>query len=397
MLDSAGSGNPVQAMRNDLTKALRTAKYLCSLATETPGLVLRSDGNLLDYTVRVPFGIVGRIIPFNHPLMFSLEKILPPLLVGNAVILKPSPYGCLAPLELGRVLSPHIPPGILNVVTDVHGQAGQALVAHPDIKRIAFTGSVETARRIVADSAATGPKQYSFELGGKNPLIVYPDVSAQDAADVATAGMNLKSTLGQSCGSTSRAFVHRDIYEDFLLEVRERFESLKPGLPTELDTEIGCLASQEQFNRVMSYIQQGLDEGARLITGGKRVADAELVNGHYMAPAIFADVDQSMSVAQEEIFGPVLCVLPWDEEAQMIKDVNSVAYGLTANIWTFDPSVADRLVKAIEAGYIFVRAQSLKHILGAPFGGVKQSGVGREGSLDEILSYTEVKNVAMYS
>ena len=394
-LDSADCGNPLQGMRKDVRSAVDYIRYMCGVALELKGQTIPVARGVLDYTLRQPYGVVVRITPFNHPLMFAAQKIAAPLIAGNSVVLKPSSLAPLAPLEFARAVADVLPPGVLNVVTGSGERCGGPLVRHPRVKRIAFTGSVETGQQIARDAADSGIKVLSLELGGKNPIIVLPDADIEGAAAAAATGMNLDWTLGQSCGSTSRALVHASVYEEFVDRVRARFEALRMGIPTEEDTQLGCLVSRAHLEKVERYVALGTAEGARLVCGGARPTDARFARGFFYPPTLFDGVDPSMRIAREEIFGPVFSVLPWIDEAQMLQVAHDVPYGLSANIWTNDLRAAHRLADEIEAGYVWVNGDG-RHFTGAPFGGYKASGIGSEESLDELLSYTQTKNVAVF-
>lgn len=393
LVDSMGSGNPIASVRREVDQAVAMIDLMCSLALGVRGETIPVSGSALDFTLREPYGVVARIIPFNHPFMFSVTKLVAPLVAGNSVILKPSPYGCLSSLEVARMFDEFLPPGVLSVITDAGSEAGRALVGHPKVKRIAFTGSAGTAQRIMAEGATGGIKHFTFELGGKNPLIVFPDAALADAVEAGVNGMNLTATLGQSCGSTSRAFVHESLYDEFVEAVAERFEALVPGIPTDYDTQIGCLSSEAQFRRVDGYVKGARAEGAKLVTGGAKPGGSLFEAGHFYAPTLFAEVRHGMQISREEVFGPVLSVIRWTDEEQMFEQVNDVDLGLTANILTHDIGTAHRAVRRVEAGYVWVNSLDGRHWPAAPFGGYKNSGVGAEECADEILSYLQTKNV----
>ena len=392
-IDSADCGNPLQGMRKDVRSAVEYIRYMCGIALELKGQTIPVGRGVLDYTLRQPYGVVARITPFNHPLMFAAQKIAAPLIAGNTVVLKPSSLAPLAPLEFARVIADILPPGVFNLVTGSGERCGRPLVRHPRVKRIAFTGSVETGQQLARDAAEGGIKVLSLELGGKNPLIVLPD--ADRVAAAAATGMNLDWTLGQSCGSTSRALVHASLYDAFVDRVRAKFESLRIGIPTDLATELGCLVSQAQLDKVERYVALGRSEGAQLVCGGARPTEERLARGFFYRPTLFAKVDPAMRIAREEIFGPVLSVISWTDEAKMLEIANDVPYGLSANIWTNDLRAAHRLADEVEAGYVWINGDG-RHFTGAPFGGYKASGVGSEESLEELLSYTQTKNVAVF-
>jgi betaine-aldehyde dehydrogenase len=394
--DAAGTGNPLRATRRDVATGVAGMRLMSRLVDQLSGRTLPPTPRLVDYIVREPYGVVARIIPFNHPVQFAVQKVAAPLLAGNCVILKPSPIGAVSAVHAAQLLAAVLPPDVLQVATDSDGAAGSALVRHPRVKRIAFTGSAPTAQRIMAEGAAHGIKSFSFELGGKNPLIVLPDADPEAAAAAAVAGMNLDRTLGQSCGSTSRVFVHEELYDDVVRRLVDKFESMRLGIPTDPETEYGCLSSPAQLQKVEHYVALGRREGATLAAGGCRPDEPRLAGGCFYRPTLFVDVDPRMRIANEEIFGPVLSVLRWRDEATMVDDVNRVEFGLTANIWTGDLAAGHRLASLVEAGYVWINSPDGAHVPGAPFGGVKSSGIGREASIEELESYTELKNVAVY-
>jgi betaine-aldehyde dehydrogenase len=386
MLDAIDSGNPFTAMIDDAKKGAGLHEYFCGLGMEIKGETIPTPGGGLDYTRPQPFGVVGRIIPFNHPISFAAGKIAPALVAGNTVVLKPADQTPLSALWMGTLANEFFPPGVVNIVTGDGPTCGGALVAHRDVRRIAFTGSVETGRAIMA---AAGIKTVSLELGGKNPLIVYPDVDVEKAAAAAVAGMNFTVSQGQSCGSNSRVFVHRKIHDAFVAAVLARAAKIRIGLPELEDTDMGPVVSRRQYERVMRYIESGRKEGAKLVRGGGKVP----AHGFFVDVTIFDGVTHGMAIEREEIFGPVMSILGWDDDAQMLKEVNDTDYGLCANIWTNDISTALRLADAVEAGYVWINGHGNKRYKGAPFGGFKDSGVGREHSVHELLSYTQVKNI----
>src|SRR5204863_3872822 len=271
------------------------------------------------------------------------------------------------------------PPGVFSVVTGER-DAGAALVAHPRVAKIGFIGSVNAGRAVMNGASAT-LKTLTLELGGKNALIACSDAAPDEVAEGVVRGMNFRYVTGQSCNSTSRVYLHDAIYERTLPAIVERVAALKVGLPTERDTEMSCLTSQAQFDKTMSYIKLGLEGGARLAYGGKRPADPKLARGFFVEPTVFADVTDDMRIAREEIFGPVVSILRWSDENDLLARVNALDVGLTASIWTHDLDRAHRLASKVEAGYIWINGASTHHV-GVPFGGYKQSGMGREESIE---------------
>lgn len=388
-IDAADCGNPVRALRMDAGIAAHGFDYFAGLICELKGQTLPMDDHSLDYTLREPLGVVCRINAYNHPFMFAARGAAAVLAAGNCLVVKSPEQAPLSTLRLAELLGPLFPPGVFNVLSG--GRAcGEALTAHPGIAKIALIGSVPTGKAI-ARSAADTLKRVTLELGGKNALIVYPDADIDKAAAGAVAGMNF-AWAGQSCGSTSRLFLHESIHDAVVERIVDAARKIKPGLPTHPDTQMGCLVSQAQFDRVMSYIEAGLAQGARLATGGRRPDDPELAQGFFIEPTIFTEVTPDMRIAREEIFGPVLSVMRWRDEDAMLDAVNALDVGLTASIWTRDLAVAHRAASRVEAGYVWINRSSM-HFPGAPFGGYKQSGIGRDESLDELLDNTQIKNI----
>ena len=314
-----------------------------------------------------------RIVAYNHPLMFSAGKFAPPIAAGNTVIIKPPPQAPLSAFRMMELLDGVFPPGVLNVITG-GTPSGEALVAHPQIPMITLIGSVPTGR-IIAQQAASQLKRLIFELGGKNALIVFPDADIDRAIEGAVRGMNF-TWCGQSCGSTSRLFIHEAVYDRVLAGVLEKVKTYKPGIPTDPATTMGAIISQAQLDKILGYIEIAKNEGAELVAGGNSPTAPELQNGFYVEPTVFANVESKMRIAQEEVFGPVLSVLKWRDEDQLFSEVNSVEYGLTGAIFTKDLATAHRAASRL-VGFVWVNRAG-PHFIGAPYGSYKQSGIGRE-------------------
>jgi acyl-CoA reductase-like NAD-dependent aldehyde dehydrogenase len=392
LLDAIDGGHPVTGMLGDIDIAADTLRFFAGLGIELKGSTIPATAANLHLTVREPFGVVGRIIPFNHPIMFAAGKIAAPLVAGNAVILKPPESAPLSALRMGELFSGVLPPGVLSVVVGDGPATGRAVAAHPRIRRIGFIGSDATGRSIQRDAAGAGVKDITLELGGKNALIAFPDADPDEVAAGAVAGMNFAKSAGQSCGSTSRLLLHESIADDVLERVAARMTGIRVGSPLEPATEMGTLASRGQYDKALRYIRAGREGGARLVTGGGRPPGLADPPGLYVAPTLFRDVRPDMRLAREEVFGPVLSAMTWKTEEEAIRIANAVDYGLTASVWTNDIRRAHRAAFALEAGYIWINGSS-RHFTGVPFGGVKLSGVGREESLDELLSYTQLKTI----
>ena len=389
LIDAANCGNPVREMVGDARVAAAQLEFFAGLVTEMKGASIPMGRDAIDFSIREPLGVVARIIPFNHPFMFCAGKAAAPLAAGNAVVIKPPEQAPLSSLRLAELAGPLFPAGVFNVVPGGR-EAGAALAAHPGVAKVALIGSV-AAGRAVMRAASDTVKPLLLELGGKNAVIAYPDADIDSVAAAIVAGMNF-TWCGQSCGSTSRAFVHASIYDAVIEAVATRVQAYRPGIPTDPATTMGAIISATQRDRILEFITAGNREGARLIYGGKAPTDPRLCNGFYLEPTVFVDVTPDMRIAREEIFGPVLSILRWDDEAAMLADVNGVDYGLTCSIWTRDLSTAYRTAMAVDVGYVWINDVG-KHFLGAPFGGVKQSGFGREECIEEMLSFTREKNI----
>jgi len=388
MLDAADCGNPYAEMVRDAGAGAAQLDFYAGLVTEMKGASIPMGPDVVNFSVREPFGVVGRIIPFNHPFMFAAGKSGAPLAAGNTVVLKPPEQAPLSALRLAELIDGILPPGVWNVVPGGR-EVGQVLSSHPDVAMTALIGSVPTGRAVMKAASDT-LKPVLLELGGKNALIAFPDADLDAVSAAVVDGMNF-TWCGQSCGSTSRAFIHEKIYDAVIERVKSKIIHYKPGLPTEPSTTMGAIISKTQFDRVMSYIESARREGAELIAGGGPPADPALAKGFYIVPTVFA-VTENNRIAREEIFGPVLSVLKWSDEGEMMRQVNRVEYGLTASIWTNDLTTAHRAAAAVQSGFVWINEVS-KHFLGAPFGGFKQSGVGREECIEEMLAYTQEKNI----
>lgn len=389
LIDAADCGNPVTAMVGDAAIASAQLDFFAGLVTEMKGASIPMGPDAVNFSLREPLGVVAKILPFNHPFMFCAGKIAAPLAAGNSVIVKPPEQSPLSSLRFAELIEGLLPPGAFNLLPGGR-EAGSVLASHPDIAMVSLIGSVATGKAIMRAAAET-IKPLLLELGGKNALIAYPDADPEEVATAMAAGMNF-TWCGQSCGSTSRAMIHESIYDAVLARVPAACAAYRPGDPTDPATTMGAIVSRPQYERVLDFIASAKAEGARLVTGGGRPAGLDLDEGFYVEPTVFADVTPAMRIEREEIFGPVLAVSSWNDEAAMIARVNAVEYGLTCSIWTEDLTRAHRTASRVEAGFVWINEVS-KHFLGAPFGGVKQSGLGREECLAELLAYTQEKNI----
>lgn len=385
------TGNTITPMRGDIENAAWQLEWYSGLATEMKGETVPATTKNLHLTVREPYGVVTRIVPFNHPLMFAARGIAGPLIAGNTVVIKPPETSSLSSSILAELCQEVLPPGTVNIVTGTGMSTGDALVRHPLIKRIVFTGSVPTGMAIQRSAAQVGVKEITLELGGKNAFIVYPDVDIEKVSNAIVAGMNF-GWSSQSCGSTSRVMIHSSIYKQVLHAVTERVAQIKPCNPMDPKSRMGPMNSKHQLDRVNAMIASAIKEGATLMTGGKRPDGKDFEKGYWVEPTVFSDVQPQMTIAREEIFGPVLAVSSWDDETQVMNVANSLEYGLTASIWSNDITRALTAARKIQAGTVWVNGVGT-HFKGTPYGGYKNSGIGRESCMEELLSYTEVKAI----
>jgi acyl-CoA reductase-like NAD-dependent aldehyde dehydrogenase len=387
--DALNAGLPVARMLNDIDQLARVLRAWPGMAMALRGDVLEGTPGL-HYTRHHPYGVVARIVAFNHPILFAVKGSLAALLAGNTVVLKPADQTPLSALLLGDIVQRVFPPGVFNVVTG-DGKTGAAMVTHPAVRRVAFTGSVGTGRLIQETAAKDRIRNVSLELGGKNAMIVFPDVSIPDAARNAVFGMNLWANGGQSCGSTSRLLVHEDIQQEFVDELAALLEATRIGPAYRTDIDMGPVISHAAATRIRNYIASGTDEGAKLVTGG--LDDARVPDqGHFVAPTLFTDVPPSARIAREEIFGPVISLMTWSDLETAIAAANDSELGLSASVWTNDLSTALTTADRLEAGYVWIN-ESTTHYFGMPFGGWKDSGIGREESLEELWDYLQLKSI----
>ena len=346
-------------------------------------------GDHLVMTLREPVGVVAAIIPWNGPLLLAAQKLAPALAAGCTIVLKPSEYATFAVLRLVRLIEEAgVPAGVLNVVTGPGEPTGDALINHPMVDKITFTGSRGVGRRVM-HAAADGFKRVSLEMGGKSPALVFADADIYAAA-ATTMGTVTLGLSGQACVAQTRALVHRDVYDQFLAVAEGMTAMVSYGDPFDPMTTASPLINPRQLDRVLGYIARGREEGARLVCGGER-GDGDLAAGNFVTPALFADVRNDMTIAREEIFGPVLAVVPFSEEDEAVRLANDTEYGLGATVWTADIKRAMRLARSVRAGTVGVNGYQLEPH--APFGGYRQSGLGREGGRTSIEAYTEVKTV----
>ncbi len=384
------NGKPLRHARDEVDTIIRNLEYYAGWSDKSDGRVLRVPGQAFDYIVHEPLGVVGHIIPWNYPLDIFARGVAPCLTVGNTVVVKPAEETPLSAVALARLASEvGIPDGVVNVVTGLGSEAGAALAGHPGIDGLAFCGSVETGKRILLAAAPHVTPVVSLELGGKSPCLIFPNSDVEHAAQ--SAAMGICFNTGQSCGALSRVLVHKDVTSEVVRIIAATLAtiSLGPGLE---DPDMGPLVSQAQLERVLGYIELGCHEGARLLYGGHRPKAERLARGFFIEPAIFIDAQPGMKIVEEEIFGPVLAILPFGDEEEAVRLANSSAYGLSAEIWTRDLSRAHRMAAQLDVSHVTINGGGGFGVE-APFGGVKQSGFGREGGWESVLQYSRVKNV----
>jgi aldehyde dehydrogenase (NAD+) len=391
-LDTVDMGAPVSRTKGLRLRVLGMLRYYAGQATSIHGETIPNSlpGEIFSYTLKEPVGVVGAIIPWNSPLAASVWKIGPALATGCTVVLKPAEEAPLTSLRLGELaLEAGVPPGVINIVPGYGETAGAALAAHHDVDKVAFTGSHGTGQAIVRASAGN-LKRVSLELGGKSPDIVFADADI-DAA-VPGAAMAVFANSGQICSAGTRLFVEQRIYEEFVDRVARFGTGLRIGNGLDPQVQIGPLVSEQQLERVTGYLRLGRDEGARALTGGQRLTDGDLARGFFVPPTVFADVRDDMTIAREEIFGPVISAIPFRDMDDLVRRANATMFGLGSGVWTRDVSRAHRLARAIRAGSVWVNCyQAMDPAV--PFGGYKMSGYGRESGLQHVEEYLNVKAV----
>ena len=391
-VETRDNGKLIREMSGQANYLVNYYHYFAGAADKIHGEVIPTDKpTMLNYTMREPVGVVGAIVPWNSPLLLLSWKLAPALAAGCTMVAKPAEQTSASTLEFARLVldNTDLPKGVFNVVTGYGPSAGAALAKHPGLDKLAFTGSSETGK-LIAKYAAENHTRLSLELGGKSPNIVFEDANLDNAVNGIMEG--IFAATGQTCMAGSRLLVHESIMAELLDKLAGRARQIRLGDPQSMDTEMGPVAFKEQLDKIKSYCKIGLDEGARLVVGGKPPERADLTQGYFFEPTIFGDVHNRMRIAQEEIFGPVLCVIPFSTDEEAIKIANDIAFGLGAGIWTYNIQRAHRLAKAIKAGTVWVNNYRVVSYA-SPFGGYKASGYGRENGLEAIHGYTQVKSV----
>ena len=386
------TGKPIRESRIvEIGGAVKTLEYYSGAATRLNGESISVSENQLTVTLKEPLGVVAQIIPWNFPLLLSLWKIAPALVAGCTIVLKPAEYTPCGILEVARLCSEAgLPDGVLNVVPGMGEVAGQSLVEHPDVAKVAFTGSTEVGK-IVMRTASQTIKRVSLELGGKAPCIVFEDAEIENTIEAALRGGFFNQ--GENCTAITRLLLHENIYDKFLPPFIDRVKKIRQGDPRREDTELGSLISKEHFDKVTSYFEKGINEGGQALHGGGR--PKELKKGYFFEPTVLADVEPDSTVACEEIFGPIVAVIPFKTEEEAVRIANDSVYGLAGGIWSRDIKKALRVAKAVRAGYLWVNTYG-GIVPETPYGGFKQSGVGKELGTEGLDMYLETKTVNIF-
>ena len=387
LLETLDNGKPISETTNaDLPLVIDCLLYYAGWADKIHGETIPVRGEFFNYTLREPVGVVGQIIPWNFPLLMAAWKIAPAIACGNTVVLKPAEQTPLTALRLGEICQEAgLPDGVLNIVPGYGPTAGAALAEHMDVDKIAFTGEYTTGR-IIMQAASKNLKRVSLELGGKSPNIVFADSDIDSAVAGAMTGIFFNQ--GEVCCAGSRLFLERSIHDEFVDKLSSRASGLSVGNPEDAGTQMGAQVSKEQFDKILGYIDTGKQEGAKLVTGGERCGE----KGYFIRPTIFDAVDNNMKIAREEIFGPVVSAITFDDVDDMVRQSNLSIYGLAAAVWTRDIKKAHRLARDLKAGTIWINTYN-SFDAASPFGGFKQSGFGRELGVHALELYTQVKSV----
>ncbi|MDQ2899210.1 MAG: aldehyde dehydrogenase family protein [Acidobacteriota bacterium] len=391
-LESMENGKTLrEAAGADVAPAIDAFRYYAGWVRKIYGETIPVDGPYLNYTLREPVGVVGAIVPWNFPLQIAVWKVAPALAAGCSLVLKPSEMTPLTALKLAEyALDAGVPEGVLNVVTGYGHTAGEALGRHMDVDKISFTGSIRTARALLKASAESNLKRVSLELGGKSPNIIFPDCNMEAA--IKSAFWGIFANKGEICSAGSRLLLHADIHDRFLDEMVSRASKMKVGDPLDKGTAMGSQVSAAQMERILGYIDAGKREGAKLLCGGERDSDGMNAKGFFVKPTIFSEVQPQMKIAQEEIFGPVLSAIRFQNADEAVQIANGTIYGLVSAVWTRDIQLAHRMAADIKAGSVWINTYN-NFDNGSPFGGYKQSGFGRDLGQHALEQYTNVKSV----
>jgi acyl-CoA reductase-like NAD-dependent aldehyde dehydrogenase len=390
MIETLDNGKPIRETSTiDVPLSSDHFRYFASAIRTEEGQAVMIDKDTMSIILREPIGVVGQIVPWNFPLLMAAWKLAPALAAGDCVVFKPSSETSLSALELAKLMSEVLPPGVVNVVTGKGSTTGNYMLEHEGFRKLAFTGSTEVGYT-VAEAAAKKLIPSTLELGGKSANIYFEDAPWEKAIEGLQIGILFNQ--GQVCCAGSRVFIQDSIYDKFLADAIAAFEKVKVGLPWEKDTQMGSQINENQLKKILAYIEIGKKEGAKIATGGYRITDNGLDKGYFMKPTILIDVDNKMRVAQEEIFGPVVCFIRFKDEDEVIKMANDSEYGLGGAVWTKDLNRAFRVARAVETGRMWVNNYN-NLPAHAPFGGYKKSGIGRETHKVILEHYTQMKNI----
>jgi acyl-CoA reductase-like NAD-dependent aldehyde dehydrogenase len=392
LLESQENGKTVREARSaDVRPAADSLRYYAGWVRRPHGETIPVDGPYLNYTLREPVGVVGQIVPWNYPTLLACWKLAPALACGCSVVLKPSELTPLTALRVGEIcLEAGVPEGVVNVVTGYGPTAGEALGRHMDVDKISFTGSIRTARALLRASSESNLKRVSLELGGKNPNIIFADADLNSAVDEAFSG--IFANKGEVCSAGSRLLLQSKVHDEFVERLVAKAKKMKVGDPLDPATEMGSQISQAQLDRILGYIAAGLAEKATLQCGGERDCEGSNARGFFVKPTVFTEVQPQMKIAQEEIFGPVLSVMRFEDEQQAVEIANGTIYGLVSAVWTRDIGRAHWMAERIKAGSVWINTYN-GFDSASPFGGYKQSGFGRDLGAYALEQYTQVKSV----
>lgn len=393
LLDTLDMGGPISRTTLGRRRAVGLLRYYAGLATALQGDTIPNSaaGDIFSYTLKEPVGVVGAINPWNGPIGLAIWKLCPVLATGCTLVLKPAEQAPLSPLRLAELArEAGVPDGVFNVVTGF-AEAGAALAGHPGVDKVAFTGSTEVGQKIVR-AAAGNLKRMSMELGGKSPNIVFADADL-DAA-VPGAAMAVFQNSGQICSAGTRLFVQRPVYEDFVARVAAYAKTLRVGDPLDPETQLGPVVSAEQLDRVCGYLAAGHEQGATALAGGQRLTQGALAQGYFVAPTVFAGVQDGMRIAREEIFGPVLSALPFDDIDEVVARANDSPYGLGAGVWSREVRTVHRVARSLRTGTVWANCYQVMDPA-IPFGGYKMSGFGRESGIEHVQEYVQTKAVVL--